>query len=85
MNQLAINFESNKSFGGQLERLHKLLLEKNVTCEDAPVVGIAGSAFARRIKDLKDKYGLNIKINKVAYTRSFDGKPVMLSQYELVK
>lgn len=85
MNQLHINFENNKAFGGQLKRLYNLLLQRKVTCEDAQTLGIAGSAFARRIKDLIDKYSLNIKINKVPYKRAFDGKIVEISEYELVK
>ena len=85
MKQLELNFSSNKAFGAQLQRLYDLLLQRNVTCEDAETLGIAGSAFARRIKDLKDKYSLNIKINKVPYKRAFDGKVVEISEYELVK
>lgn len=85
MIQMQLHFSDNKSFGGQLSRLYELLCERKVTCEDAPSLGIAGSAFARRIKDLKSKYNLNIITRKVDYTRSFDGKVVKLSQYELIK
>lgn len=85
MNQLNLNFESNKAFGAQLQRLYNLLLQRKVTCEDAKTLGIAGSAFARRIKDLKSIHHLNIQTGKVDYKRSFDGKVVKLSEYELVK
>lgn len=90
--QLNIDFQSfvnepvfEGDFGGQMERLYNLMKMRPVTCQDAECLGIAGSAFARRIKDLKEKYGIPYLIEKVNYTRSFDGKNVKISQYKLVR
>jgi len=84
--QKEIDFSNDKTFGGQLKRLYEFLNAGNkVTCEHARLLGIAGSAFARRIKDLRDKYKIAIQTEKVSYTREFDGKKVKLSQYEIVK
>ena len=88
-NQLFISFVNEPtftgSFGGQLKRLYDLLKQRPVTCEDAQTLGIAGSAYARRIKDLRDNYNIRISISKVKYKRIFDGKEVSISQYTLVK
>lgn len=72
------------SYGGQLKRLHELLQLREVTCQDAAHLGVAGSALPRRIKDLKDKYHVRIEISKIDYIRLYDGKLTKISQYKLI-
>lgn len=91
MPQLSLDFKTfvneptfTGDFGGQCKRLYELLKIRPVDCRDAEKLGIAGSAFARRCKDLRDKYGISVAIEKVDYTRVYDGKQVKISQYKLV-
>jgi len=85
MNQLQLNFCENRSFGGQLQRLYDLLKVRPVTAEDAQQLGIAGSAFPRRIKDLRDEYKVPIEKKTIPYVRKFDGRKSHLSQYSIQK
>lgn len=80
-----IDFSAAKLFSGQLQRLYALLKERPVTFEDCETLGIAGSAFPRRIKDLRDIYKVPIEISKKQYIRAFDGKKVNISQYKLAE
>lgn len=87
--QLFIDFVNEPvftgTFGGQLKRMYELLKLRPVTCEDAKELGIAGSGFSRRIKDLRDIYQVRISIDKIPYIRAFDNKQVYISQYTLIK
>lgn len=82
--QLQIQLFQNDSFGGQLARLYMLLQQRPVTCKDCSVLGIAGTALPRRIKDLKDKHNIQIQISKKEIVRVFDKKKVKISKYSLI-
>lgn len=81
--QTTINYTDPSFSSESLKRLVALIRIRPVTNNDASLVGIAGSAFARRIKDLKDIYHMNIETRKKLYTRKFDGKAVKISEYVL--
>ncbi len=80
-----IDFSKSKLFTGQLQRLFELLKQRPVSCEDCEELGISGSAFSRRIKDLRDIYKVPITISKKQYTRKFDGKKVNISEYKIAQ
>lgn len=69
----------------QIERLMDLLRQRPVTCEDTDLLGIAGSALPRRIKDARERYNVAIDIKKKEIVSAFSNKKVKISQYVLVK
>ncbi len=68
----------------QCYRMLRLMHKRPVTILDAEKLGIAGSAMARRAKDLRDRFFVNMRIeDKKIYSKWLKRK-IRVSQYILI-